>query len=135
MEQQLKEYPTAENETPVHFLSEHTLAQIEKADANPFVKISSPDSSIPFIVTPDGGVIADNTANNPKTVLKNFQLASSAEKTYGAGFIDIYHGNKILNFRHVESLIFAKKWRVDDIASALQVELNLYYPGYRVRER
>jgi len=133
MEQKLMEYPGTDNGAPFQFLSEHAQATIEITDANPYIKISAPDKSIPFIVLPDGGVIVDNTANNPKTILKNFKLAASSDKLYGAGFIDVCHGNKTLLFRHIESSIFEKQWRVDDIASALQLELNVYYPGYNIR--
>jgi hypothetical protein len=124
---------TTENELLVQFLSEHTLEQLEKADGNPFIKISTPDKRIAFIVLPDGGVIADITANNPKTILKNLQLSIITDKQTGAGFIDVHHGNKTLVFHHVESNMFEMKWRVDDIASALQLELSLYYPDYQIR--
>jgi hypothetical protein len=53
----------------------------------------------------------------------------------GAGIIDVFHGNKTLKFHHIESGIFKRKWHVDDVASALQQELNLYYPGYRIQSR
>ena len=110
------------------------LEKLEKADTNPFVKISVPDKSIPFIVLSDGGVIADITAKNPNSLLKNIRVPIHAENP-GAGFIEVYHGNKTLVFHHIESSIFKKKWLVDDVASALQHELNLYYPGYKIRSR
>jgi hypothetical protein len=129
----INEYAVSENEALIQFLNEYELEKLKKADDNPFVRISLPDKSIPFVVLPDGGVVADITANNPKTILKDIQINIPAGRQPGAGFIDIYHGNKTLLFRHIESAIFGKKWRVDDIASALQIELNLYYPGYLVR--
>ena len=134
MEQNTIEYWTSENERAIQFLNESTLAELEKADTNPLIKISIADRSIPFIVLSDGGVVADITANNPKTILKNIQLNSSAGNL-GAGFIDVFHGNRTLLFRLVESNIFKKKWWVDDVASTLQQELNLYYPGYQIRSR
>jgi len=134
MKETLNEYPASEKDMPVQFLSEHQLAEFEKADANPFIKICLPDKIIPFVVLSDGGVIADITANNPKTIIENLEPIISADKlNRGAGYIDVYYGNRTLVFRHVESSIFEKKWIVDDIASALQLELNLYYPGYQVR--
>jgi hypothetical protein len=133
MEQKSKEYLITENETPIHFLSEQAQSKLDMADANPYLKISAPDISIPFIVLSDGGVIADNTAHNPKTILENFKRSVASGKSCGAGFMDIYHGNKTLMFRHIESSIFEKKWRVDDVVSALQLELNLYYPNYYIR--
>jgi hypothetical protein len=105
------------------------------ANANPFIKMNVADISMPFIVMADGGIIVDNTANNPKNILKNFQLTVSATSFYGAGFIDIYYGNKTIALRHVESTIFKKKWRIDDVVSALQLELNIYYPGYHIQSR
>jgi hypothetical protein len=122
----------AENEVVFQFLNEKTQGKLDEADANPFIKISVPDKNIPFIVLEDGGVIADITVNNPLTILKNIHLPVHSDK-HGAGFIDVFHGNKTLVFRPVESSIFEMKWRVDDIASALQVELNLYYPEYKIR--
>ena len=133
MEQKQMQSPGNDNGTPFQFLSEQAQTILETTDANPYIKISAPDKSIPFIVLPDGGVIVDNTANNPKIILKNFKLSIAADKLYGAGIIDVYHGNKTLLFRHIESSIFEKQWRVDDIASALQLELNVYYPGYNIR--
>jgi hypothetical protein len=132
MAQKSNENEASENDLLFQFLPEKTLATLEKTEANPFIKISMPDKSIPFIVLSDGGVIADITAKNPNSLLKNIRLPIHADNP-GAGFIDVYHGNKTLLFRPVESSIFEKKWRVDDIASALQLELNLYYPGYRIR--
>jgi len=133
MEAKSKEERLTENEALFQFLNEKTRVQLEKADANPFIKINLPDHSIPFIVLSDGGVVADINANNPKTILKNIQLNITADKPIGAGIIEVYHGNKILEFRHIESGIFVKKWLVDDVASALQLELSLYYPGYVIR--
>ncbi len=134
MTQKLKEFETSGNEAPVQFLSEENIIKLEVADANPFIKISSPDKSIPFIVTSDGGVIADITVNNPKTIVKNLQSALPADElSGGAGFIDVFYGNQLLVFRHITSKFFEKSWQVDDIVSALQSELNLYYPGYQIR--
>ena len=132
MAQKSNEDMAPENESLFQFLSEKTRATLEKADANPFVKISVPDKSSPFIVLSDGGLVADITAKNPNSLLKNIRLPIHADNP-GAGFIDVYHGNKTLLFRRIESSVFTKKWRIDDIASALQSELNLYYPGYQIR--
>jgi len=132
MAQKTNEDMTEENEPIFQFLNENVQAKLEKADANPFVKISAPDKSIPFIVFSDGGVVVDITASNPNTILKNIHLPIHSDR-HGAGFIDVFHGNKTLVFRPVESGIFEMKWRIDDIASALQLELNLYYPGYHIR--
>ena len=129
---ELKEYYVLENETEIQFLNEQELEKLEKADANPFIKFNMPDKSIPFVVLSDGGVAVDVTANNPLTVLKNNVKNISATNP-GAGFIDVFHGNKTLLFRHIISSVFRKKWDVDEIVSALQFELNLYYPGYRIR--
>jgi hypothetical protein len=49
--------------------------------------------------------------------------------------MEIFHGNRTIVFHHIESSIFKKKWWIDDVASALQSELNLYYPGYQIRSR
>jgi hypothetical protein len=135
MEPKSKEERTAENEALFQFLSEKTRVQLENADANPFIKIAGPDKSIPFIVLSDGGVVADITAHNPKPMAEHLQSAIPSEKLYdgGAGFMDVYHGNKTIVFRHIESSLFDKPWLVDDVASALQLELNLYYPGYLIR--
>ena len=122
-----------DNEPIIQFLSDYDQEKLEKADDNPLIQICSYDKSIPFIVVPDGGVIADITANNPNTILKNLQLSINLEKQIGAGVIEVYHGNKTLLFRPVLSRIFEKRWRIDDVASALQSELNLYYPGYQIR--
>ena len=136
MEQKSTENQSSENEAPINFLDEKVLAHLEEADANPFVKINTPDKRIPFIVLSDGGVIADITAINPKTIAENLWADIPADKLHGgAGFIEVFHGNKLLVFHHVESALFAKKWLVDDVASALQSELNLYYPGYKIRSR
>jgi hypothetical protein len=132
MAQKTNEDMIAENEPLFQFLNEKVQAKLEKADANPFVKISVADKSIPFVVLSDGGVVADITASNPKTILKNIPLPIPSDR-HGAGFIDVFHGNKTLVFRPIESGIFEMKWRIDDIASALQFELNLYYPGYQIR--
>lgn len=134
MAQNIIEYPAPENEPFIQFLNESMLEKLENADANPFVKISVPDKSIPFIVLSDGGVVADITAKNPNSLLKNIRLPIQADNP-GAGFIDVYHGNKTLVFHQIESSIFKRKWRIDDVASALQSELNLYYPGYQIRSR
>src|ERR1700761_331940 len=88
--------PVLQNEVTPRFLTGKALANLETAEANPYIKISSPDKTIHFVVLPDGGVIADNTAQNPKTILKNFDLAIAAGRGYGAGFMEIYHGNKII---------------------------------------
>ncbi len=66
------EYPGTDNALPFQFLSEQLQAILEMTDANPYIKISAPDKSIPFIVLADGGVIVDNTANNPKNYLEKF---------------------------------------------------------------
>ncbi|WP_259070326.1 hypothetical protein HDF24_14720 [Mucilaginibacter sp. X4EP1] len=132
MEQKLNKDMAPENEPFFQFLSEQLQAKLDTADNNPFIKINLPDKSIPFIVLSDGGVVADITANNPKTILKNIPHSLSADNL-GAGFIEVYHGNKTLVFYHIESGIFGKRWLVDNIASALQLELNLYYPGYNIR--
>jgi hypothetical protein len=129
----MREHVGTENEPIIQFLSEQELEKLENADKNSLIEICSYDKSIPFIVLSDGGVIADITANNPNTILKNIQFTVTLDKQIGAGFIEVHHGNKTLLFRRVESRIFEKKWRIDDIASALQVELNVYYPGYRIR--
>ena len=133
MAQDLKAGVSPENEPLFYFLSEKHLEDLEAADANPYVKMCEPDKNIPFIVLADGGVVADITANNPKTILKNMEISDKSGKLLGAGSIDVFHGNKTLLFHHIESAIFEKKWLVDNIASALQHELNLYYPEYRIR--
>jgi hypothetical protein len=126
----------SESEFLFQFLSAQAQADLDKADANPFVRISMPDKVIPFIVTADGGVIADINANNPKTIYENLKsVIPAATLQGGAGFIEVFHGNKLLVFKHVESGIFGKEWLVDDVASALQFELGLYYPGYQIRSR
>ncbi|HEY2580157.1 MAG TPA: hypothetical protein VGI43_00025 [Mucilaginibacter sp.] len=130
--QKLEEYLLQSDEDEVQFLSEERLATLKKVAINPFVKISLPDTTIPFIVLPDGGVVADITANNPITVLKNMGIATSDDKLTGAGIIEVHHGSRILFSRRIESTTFKKKWYVDDIVSALQFELNLYYPDYRI---
>ena len=65
-----------ENEPFSQFLSEHLQSKLDMADNNPFIKISLPDKSIPFIVISNCGVVVDVTANNPKTILKDSSLAS-----------------------------------------------------------
>jgi len=80
MAQKINKDIIAKNEPIFQFLNEKVQAKLEKADANPFVKISIPDKSIPFIVLSDGGVVADITANNPKTILKNIQLNINSNK-------------------------------------------------------
>jgi hypothetical protein len=136
MEQKSTGDQSSQNEVLINFLNEKLLMQLEKADANPFVKISTPDKRIPFIVLPDGGVIADITAANAKAIVENFEADIPADKLQGgAGFIEVFHGNKLLVFHHIHSAFFAKDWLVDDVASALQSELNLYYPGYIIRSR
>jgi hypothetical protein len=132
MIQNLKEYSVLENDTEIQFLSNQTLEKLNEAEANPMVKFSAADKSIPFIVLSDGSVVVDITANNPFTILKKISQPGSSVNP-GAGYIDVYHGNKTLEFRHIKSVIFVKKWLVDDIVSALQFELNLYYPGYQIR--
>jgi hypothetical protein len=125
--------PVLQNEVTPRFLTGKALANLEAAEANPYIKISSPDKIIHFVVLPDGGVIADNTAQNSKIILRNFDLAIATGKGYGAGYMEIFHGNKIIEFHHVESTIFDKKWRIDDVIAGLANELNAYYPGYFVR--
>jgi hypothetical protein len=136
MERELNEYHDTEVEAPLQFLSEQIHKELEIADANPFIRISTPDKSIPFIILSDGGVVADIRANNPKTIAGNMLSKFPTDNLQlGAGFIDVHFGNKTLVFRHVESGIFGKKWLVDDVASALQTELNLYYPDFKIRSR
>jgi hypothetical protein len=136
MEQKPTGNQSSENEAIITFLNEKLLMRLEKADANPFVKISTPDKRIPFIVLSNGGVVADITAMNPKAIVESLEVDIPADKLQGgAGFIEVFHGNKLLVFHHIESAFFAKKWLVDDVASALQSELNLYYPGYTIRSR
>jgi len=135
MAQSPKGHPKSDGGPLFQFLNEQIHAKLEKADANPFVKISLPDKRIPFIVLSDGGVVADITAHNPKTMAENLESVIPSSKLYGggAGVIDVYHGNKTLVFRHVGSSLFTKRWLVDDVASALELELNLYYPDYQIR--
>ncbi|HWZ13602.1 MAG TPA: hypothetical protein VNW95_00085 [Mucilaginibacter sp.] len=136
MAQKLNELITSESESAFQFLSEQAQVRLDQADANRFVRICTPDKVIPFIVTTDGGVIADITANNPKTIVENLKsIIPAAVLRGGAGFIEVFHGNKLLVLRHVESSVFEKKWLADDIASALQFEFDVYYPGYRIRSR
>jgi hypothetical protein len=131
----INEHLVKDNEPNIQFLSDYDHEKLDRADDNPLIQMSSFDKSIPFIVVPDGGVIADITANNPNTILKNLQMSINLDHQIGAGVIEVHHGNKTLLFRQVLSRIFEKRWRVDDIASALQTELNLYYPGYQIRSR
>jgi len=133
MTEKSSEYMAAESGPYFQFLSEKAHVKLEKIDTNPFVRISAPDRSIPFVVLPNGRVIPDITANNPKIILNNIQFNNTSDKQIGAGYIDIYHGNKTLLFRSIESLLFQKKWLVADIVLALRIELNLYYPGYQIR--
>ncbi|TWI94768.1 hypothetical protein JN11_04549 [Mucilaginibacter frigoritolerans] len=136
MEQKSTGDQSSENDAPINFLNEKVLVQLEKADANPFVKISTPDKRIPFIVLANGGVVADITAMNSKAIAESLEADIPADKLQGgAGYIEVFHGNKLLVFHHIESAFFAKQWLVDDVASALQSELNLYYPGYIIRSR
>lgn len=136
MTQKSDEFITSESASAFQFLSEQVQAKLDKADTNRFVRISIPDKVIPFIVTTDGGVIADITANNPKTIVENLKSIIPAATLHGgAGFIEVFHGNKLLVLRHVESSVFKKKWLADDIASALQFEFDVYYPGYQIRSR
>jgi hypothetical protein len=129
----INENVASENMAPVQFLSERDVEKLKKADNNPLVQLCTYDKSISFIVLSDGCVIADITANNPNTILKNLQVSINLDKQIGAGVIEVHHGNKTLLFRPVISRIFEKKWSTDDIVSALQCELNLYYPGYQIR--
>jgi hypothetical protein len=131
----INEHVASESMAPVQFLSEREVEKLEKADDNPLIQIYTYDKTIPFIVLSDGWVIADITANNPNTILKNLQVSINLDQRIGAGVIEVHHGNKTLLFRPVISRIFEKKWRTDDIVSALQYELNLYYPGYQIRSR
>jgi hypothetical protein len=117
---ELKEYYVLENEAEIQFLSEQELEKLEKADANPLIKFNMPDKSIPFVVLSDGGVAVDVTANNPLTVLKNNVRNISATNP-GAGFIDVFHGNKTLLFCHITSGIFGKKRHIDEIDSAITI--------------
>ena len=78
-------------------------------------------------------LLADITAKNPTTILKNPEISIPHDKPPGAGVIAVHHGNRTLLFKHIESGIFEKRGLVDDVASALQLELNLYYPGYQIR--
>jgi hypothetical protein len=133
MYQNLKEY--ALKEPSIEFLSDELKEKLAAANANPFIKIGTPDKSIPFITLMNGGVIADITANNPNTIAKNIRVLIPGEELVGggAGFIDVHHGNRTLVFRRVESRLFSKQWLIDDVASALQNELALYYPGYLIQ--
>jgi hypothetical protein len=137
MEKKLTGYPILENGEPIQFLTPDEKEKLSRADANPFVRISTIDKVIPFIILANGGIVADISANNPKSIAKNLEgiIPASQLSGGGAGFIDVYHGNKTLVLRHVESSIFTKPWLVDDIVSALQDELNIYYPGYRIQSR
>ncbi|WP_295655322.1 hypothetical protein [uncultured Mucilaginibacter sp.] len=129
-----KVYKLNQREDTVGFLSEEECARLNIADANPRIRMGFVDKRIPFIVLADGGVIADTNANNPKTIADNFKESIAAENLYyGAGFIDVHHGNRTLVFRHMASALFSRKWHVIDVAGELQAELDLYYPGYRVR--
>ena len=61
------------------------------------------------------------------------RLIANLDKPTGAGFIEVNHGNRTLPSHHAEGRVFEKECLADDIASALQLELNLYYPGYLIR--
>ena len=130
--QKVEKFGTSESEVEMQFLSERELTELKDADANIAVRFSGPDKSIPFIILANGVVVVDNTANNPKTILYHTTIAIPDEPP-GAGYIDIHHGNRTLLFRRIESAIFGKRWHINEVVSAIQFELNLYYPGYQIR--
>ncbi len=103
---------------------------------NPLIQIASPDKTILYIHIPYGEVIAGINAKNHWDLLMQSKLPMPEEnKQYGAGWIDVYHGNKRLVFRSFtekENASFRGLSSLDDTVSELDLYFQVYYPGYEV---
>jgi hypothetical protein len=126
--------PFLYGDTNAQFSSEYALAQIEKRGGNRLISFTKPDKSIPFVIIDHQIVMADRYTD-PADLLIQFRNSNKNIPTgkFPGGFMDVFHGNRTLVFRHDNADTVLKNWDIDSLTDSLNLELSIFFPDYQIR--